>query len=187
MHAQCYTLAALPALMLMLTLTTMTVDAWGQQTPKWEIVDTATMHYSDPEAFFNHTDLAAAADEHHIVAVGSEWYARKIQHVRRTTDGGVSWYDMLVDSSRARWNAMAHPEPSLIVIAGDTSVPVGSGVGPDAEYRYHGRYMPCFVPASPTVAPARHQSTARAARPAPALPCRCTAGVDPVAAPWRSA
>ncbi len=139
MHAQRYTLAALPALMLMLT--TMTADAWGQQTPKWEIVDTATMHYYDPEAYFNRTDLAAAADEHSIVAVGSEWYARKIQHVRRTTDGGASWQDVLVDSSRARWNAMAHPEPSLIVIAGDTSVPVGSGVGSDAEYRYHGRYM----------------------------------------------
>ena len=43
-----------------------------------------------------------------------------------------------------------------------------------------------FVPASPTVPPARHQPTARAARPAPALPCRRTAGDDLVAVPWRS-
>ncbi len=122
------------AVMLLLALA---ATAHGQQTAQWDIIDTTFTQYFDANSLFNEQDMLIAADERHMVALCTGHYAPLAQRVRRTTDGGSTWSDVLVDTTATDWVTIAHPSPSLIVIAGDTAEHIGAG----NSDRVHGRYM----------------------------------------------
>lgn len=135
-HSSLFLLSAL--LLTALLLLSAAVAAHAQQIAHWRLADTAYLRYRAPDDVGNTQDLLAAADEQHIVSLTFDPIVQTKQFVRRTTDGGAQWTEVLRDTTARTWESIAHPAPGTIVIAGDT---VERAVGGGTD-RYHGR---CWI------------------------------------------
>ncbi len=95
----------------------------AQQTAVWQISDTARNHYTSGNGLqIARSNVLAAADENHVVALGRATLASETTTLLRlTTDGGLTWKSSELNSGRENMLAVAHPGPQTIVVAGDAN------------------------------------------------------------------
>lgn len=106
----------------------------AQQTGIWELIDATDMQY-----FGNYQDVLAAADDHNYAMIGTRNTMYLPRMVRTTTDGGATWNLVRSDTGFGEsWAAIAHPDPDLIVVVGDTSEILGFDGANEPRFRYRG-------------------------------------------------
>ena len=109
---------------LALIVTIGAIDAAAQSTGIWIAVDSA--HAGRMGTF---TRLVAGASAGHYIVLTQEDPSIGPQVVRRTTDAGATWTQVLADSGMTlRVEAIAHPSPNLMLVIGDTSTKFSGGV-----------------------------------------------------------
>lgn len=96
----------------------------AQNTSVWEVIDAKEIKYTGSWEYFS---PLAAADADHFVAIGTAIEGRFGRLVRRTSDGGQHWTNIMYDTLRGdpgpgfwteRWTAVAHPTPEVVVVTG---------------------------------------------------------------------
>jgi|GEM_PF-2289661 len=106
----------------------------AQQTGMWERIDTVDMQY-----FGQYRDVLASADESHFAVIGTMNDLTLARLVRTTTDGGTTWNVVRRDLTPGeQWMAVAHPDPNLIVVVGDSAEFIDADDNINPNYRYQG-------------------------------------------------